>query len=250
MPANVGDIGSQRQQILDLIQQTGGFFDTDPQAQQLQGFFDTQNAQDLLGQFQGRASGADSPFSQNVISSLLAGNSDSAAGRVASEQGQINRQFSRQGLGGSGGQLQANFASQRAASRAQRQGRRDITSRAALGNFQARERAQGQVQGFLNQQLQAQQFLTQQRFGAQSQATGREVDFRSRLQDISSQNQQNQQQQNFLNRANVLAGQANQTGQIGRGGYRDPGGAAQIQANRNTASTQLNALIASGGGFF
>lgn len=261
--ATVGSLADQRQLILDRIAQLGGFYDTDPVSQRYQQGAFGENPEQLLlqSQLQGRAGGSDAPFTPSVISALLGQSSDALAGRVANESDLVRQNFANRGLGGSGLEASALVNSRRNASAQQIAGRRDITSRAQLENFQARAQAQQQLQGYQQNLLQQQQGLTQSRFGAQSQAAGMETDFRSRLYEIQNQEaqqaQRTKQQQSFMNRINLLAAQANNPGQgSSYGGFTSSAGHmvaqnrfAQEAANRRTASTQLNALLAMGPGY-
>lgn len=154
-------LAQEREKIFGLYGQAGSFYDN-PESQA------------LMAQLQGRAAGTTSPFGADVTSGMYAANADASAGRVAGEQDMIRRAFSNAGMGGSGLQAQAMIQSRRKANAATRTGRREITSRAHLENFQARERAQQQVQNFLaqkQQSMQAAQFAEASARG-QQHATG------------------------------------------------------------------------------
>jgi len=137
-------LAQEREKIFGLYGQAGSFYDN-PESQA------------LLAQLQGRASGEAVPFDQQVTSGMYAANADASAGRFGGESDMIRRAFSNAGMGGSGLQAQAMIQSRRKANAATRTGRREITSRAQLENFQARERGQQQVQNFLAQKQQAMQ---------------------------------------------------------------------------------------------
>lgn len=141
---------------------------------QLAQFYERPEAAGLMQQMSQRASGADAPYTQDVTNSMYADNADASAGQVRNERGLIDRAFGNAGLSGSGLQMSARINSQRRASALARQGRRDITSRASLANYQAREQAQGQVQNYLSQ-IQ----------GAQERAGMAEVDFRGQAREVS-----------------------------------------------------------------
>ncbi len=141
---------------------------------QMQAFYERPEAAQLLQQFQQRASGQDQPYSQQVQNSQLADNADSAAGQFRWEREQGARQFGNAGLSGSGLQMSNMYNSQRRASALARQGRNQITSRAALANYQAKTAAQQDVQSYLSQMNQA-----------QMQAGQAEVDFRSQAREVT-----------------------------------------------------------------
>lgn len=141
---------------------------------QLAAFYEKPEAAQLMQQFQSRANGQDSPYGPDVVNSQLADNSDASAGQVRNERGMIDRAFGNAGLAGSGLQASAHMNSQRRASALARQGRRDITSRASLANYQAKERASQDVLNY----LQVQQ-------GAQERAGMAEVGFRSQAREIT-----------------------------------------------------------------
>lgn len=151
---------------------------------QMQMFYERPEAAQLLQQMQGRASGTDSPYTQGVVNSQLADNADGAAGQVRSEREGIARAFGNAGLSGSGLQMSANINSRRRASALARQGRNQITSRATLANFQARENAQQQVQSYLGQ-INA----------SKMQAGQAEVDFRGQAREVTQEPVGAQQQQ-------------------------------------------------------
>lgn len=142
--------------------------------EQLRTYYDRPDAAQLLQQLQGRASGQDAPFTQDVIGSLLAGNADASAGMARSEGDMLRQRYANAGLSGSGIETSAMVMSRRRASALARAGRREITSRAALENYQARERAQSQVMQYV-----------QQRQMAEQAAGMAEVDFRSRMQAVA-----------------------------------------------------------------
>jgi hypothetical protein len=140
---------------------------------QMQMFYDKPEASQLMQQLQSRASGADSPYTQDVQNAQLAQNADAAAGQFRFERENMMRGFANAGLSGSGLMMSSMFNSQRRANALARQGRQQITSRAALANYQAREAAQQQVQSYLAQ------------INASKMAAGQaEVDFRSQAREV------------------------------------------------------------------
>lgn len=117
----------------------------------LLGFYDRPEGQALMQQLQARASGQSQPFTPGVVNAQLANNADASAGQFNNERDLIRMAMSNAGLGGSGLEMSALVNSQRQANGMTRAGRREITSRAELENFQAQERAQSQVQSYLAQ---------------------------------------------------------------------------------------------------
>lgn len=158
--SNVGALEAERAKALSRLED-------------LRQFYDRPDAAQLLQQMQSQASGKDAPFTGDVVGSMLSQNADSGAGQVASDQDMIRQRMSNAGLGGSGLEASAMVTSRRRAAALNRAGRREITSRAALENYQARERAMGRVQQYLAE-----------RQNAESQAGMAEVDFRSRMQSV------------------------------------------------------------------
>lgn len=151
------ELSRQRDLLFEAIQRLGGFYDS-PEAQQ------------LLGQFQDRAGGADAPFTPDVVNYQLGQNSAGVSGQYGTEQEMINRAFANAGLTGSGLQTNALINARSRAAHRVREGRRSITSRAELQNYQARAAAQNELA----------QFLQQQQANAQA-ATVLETDARSKL---------------------------------------------------------------------
>ena len=172
------ELRRQRELMLQRNQQQGQFFDTDPQAQALQGFFGEQPFQSLMSLLQGRAQGTDAPFTQDVINAQLGREQDAAAGQVSGQSDLIRRRFANTGLGGSGAELSALSNVRRRSGQSIRAASRDINSRASLSNFQARERAQGQLQSNLFGQQSALQNLVAQRAASSQQATQNELGIR------------------------------------------------------------------------
>lgn len=140
---------------------------------QLRNFYERPESAQLLTQMQGRASGTDSPFSGEVTSQMYGANADNANGQFGMEREAILRAMGNAGLGGSGLQANAMINARRRSSAAARSGRMEITSRAALGNFQAREQAQQQLMQYM-----------QQRQGAEQDASFKEIDLRSQMRNI------------------------------------------------------------------
>jgi hypothetical protein len=122
-----------------------------------------QELQDLI---MSRARGTVQPFTQPVIQGMFSQNADSAAGQYGSARDQILQQFSRSGLGGSGMELSAMLQAQSQAAGNARAGRRDISTRAAIENYGALERAQDQAARYLqekaNYEQRGQQFQASQ----------------------------------------------------------------------------------------
>jgi hypothetical protein len=140
----------------------------------LRTYYERPDAAQLLAQFQGRASGEQQPFDRPTLDAMYSQNADASAGMFAGERDAIRQQFANAGLGGSGLETSALITSRRRAGAAARAGRRDITSRAALENYQARERAQQQVAQYLRDRQQAEQT-----------AGLAEVDFRSQMREVT-----------------------------------------------------------------
>lgn len=161
MPEANDELERQRELIFSLLQDQRKFFDR-PEAQQARGFITE------------RAEGGASPFGPDVTNAMFADNADAIAAGQAGDTQAINRAFANAGLSGSGAQTSAILNSRSRAAGASRAGRRDITSRAALANFQARERAQQQLVGFLQAQQQAEFQAAQQEANMRSKihATG------------------------------------------------------------------------------
>lgn len=164
--ANVGgplNMEQERQQILDLFRQGSSGYGG-PQAQALE------------QQIGARASGQSQPFDQNVLAGMLSQNADSAAGGYGSERDMIRMAMSNQGLSGSGMETSAILSAMRRQGQQVRTGRRDITTRAALENFGAAERAQAQGMEYLRQKL-----------GYQQQGAFAEAGYRSTFQEPEQQ---------------------------------------------------------------
>jgi hypothetical protein len=138
--------------------------------QQLRQFYQNPESAQLLTQMQSQASGASAPFSPGVVNAQLADNADASAGQVRNEQDMMSRAFANAGMSGSGLEASAMVNSRRRAAAASRARPRPITTPPELANFQARERAQQQLQTYL-----------QQRQQAEAQAGLAEVDLRSRM---------------------------------------------------------------------
>jgi len=241
MPSNIGDLADQRQRILDLISQAGNVYQTDPLAQQQAGFFQAQPWQTLMSQISNRASGQDVPYTQSVINSLLGQQSDAIGQGFGQAQQQVNQGLSRRGLGGSGLGLSAMAGLRSQATAQQIAGRREITSRAQLNNFQARAQAQQQLQGAQGQQFQGQQQFLQGDVANRNLAAQREIDFRSRMQEIAPGLTPRQQQgQDWVTR--TLSAHANSPIPSG---FRTP--AWQTDAalrQRSHSSSLFNATLA------
>jgi hypothetical protein len=239
----VGDLAYQQQRILDLISQAGNIYNTDPLAQQQAGFFQAQPFQNLLGQVQGRASGQDAPFTQPVINSLLAQQSDAVGAGFGGARDALLRQLTRRGLGGSGLGISAQANMRRQATAQQIAGRRDITSRAQLNNFQARQQAQQQLQGLLGQQFSGQQQFLQGNVANQNLAAQREIDFRSRMQEIGP-GMTPRQQANRDRNLRWYTAQANMSLPGNDGSFSGQQMFGVAQQRRNTARDTLNQMLA------
>lgn len=150
----------QRRLLFEALQKAGGFYGSDP------------NAQNLMGQFMGmtQPGGANGPFTPNVVNAQLATNSDSNAAAFGAQRKLVQRAMANAGLTGSGLEASAIMSAQRQSQAATRTGRQAITSRADLENYQARERAQGMAMNFLQQQAQL-----------QSNALGQEAGYRAQM---------------------------------------------------------------------
>ena len=176
--ANVEQLQRERELMLQRNQQQGQFYDTDPQAQRLGGFFQEQPFQSLMSMLQGRASGADAPYTPGVINAQLGREQDAAAGQVAGQSDMIRRRMANAGMGGSGQELSGLSNVRRQAGAGLRAASRDINSRATLANFQAREQAQGQLGANLFGQQSALERLVAQRNASQQVATQNELKIR------------------------------------------------------------------------
>lgn len=181
------ELEQQRQRIEEALLRQRNFFDTNQAAQGLSGFYNDPMAQGLFGQVQDRASGAASPFSPELIASLIANSTGANARGVQRDSSMIRRSFANSGLSGSGLENTALVNSRRQATAQNTAARRDITSRAELANFQARERAQSQVQQILQQRLQHQQQLVESQRNQANQATNNEINYRSQFREITPQ---------------------------------------------------------------
>jgi hypothetical protein len=155
-------LDDQLNEIFRRLGIQGNFYSQDPQAQQLQ------------QQLSDRASGADAPYNQGTIDRLVGQEADGAAAGFAGEQDQINQFFANSGLSGSGVQGSAVVDARRRANAATRSARRDITSRADLSNFQAKETAQQQLQTYVAQREMAMRDVAAQEIEQRSRihATG------------------------------------------------------------------------------
>ena len=154
-------LAEQRDMIFELLKKQLDFYNR-PEAVQ---------AQQLLTD---RAQGGSVPFGPNVVNAMFADNADAQAAQVAGDAELINRAFANAGLSGSGLQTSAILNSRSRAAGRSRAGRRDITSRAELANFQAKERAQQQLVAFLAQKQAAEQAVAFREADLRSQihATG------------------------------------------------------------------------------
>lgn len=117
----------------------------------LLGFYGRPEGQALMTQMQDRAVGLNQPFTPQVVNNMLGENADATNQSYQSERELIARAMANAGLSGSGLQGSANVNALRKANAATRAGRREITTRAQLENYQAQERAQMQVQSYLAQ---------------------------------------------------------------------------------------------------
>lgn len=136
-----------------------------------QNFYNGPDQQALQSMFMGRSAGKDMPFTPNVMQAMFSQNAQGANGAFGAERDMIRQGMTNAGLGGSGAEMSQML---RARTRAQQQvaaGRRDITSRATLENFNARERAQTQAQSFFAQRAAHQQQGAFAEAGFRSQAT-------------------------------------------------------------------------------
>lgn len=152
------DLMAEREKILGLFQNDQNFYNQGP-------------ANDLRSMLMGRSSGQDRPYSQGVMESMFSQNAQGAAGQFSSERDMLQRSMGNNGLAGSGAETRAIIGAKTRAQHQMQAGRREITSRAALENFNARERAQTQAQSFLGQQAQHQQSGAFAEAGFRSQAT-------------------------------------------------------------------------------
>lgn len=142
MPETTDQLEEYRRKLLERYETLRGFYDSPGQQQFQQGL-------------EARASGSDVPYTQNVINSQLSQNADAGAAGHASNQNAIQRAFANSGMSGSGLQASATLNSRRRTQAATRTGRNQIRSRADLENFQARERANQQLQSYVAQKYQA-----------------------------------------------------------------------------------------------
>lgn len=132
-----GIVASQeRAKILQILKQSQ------------QGLMDP-NSEELKDMLYARGRGNDVPFTPNVLAGMYSQNADSAAAGFGSERDMVRQSMANQGLTGSGMETASILSAMRAQGQQVRTGRRDITTRAQLENFGARERAQAQIQEFL-----------------------------------------------------------------------------------------------------
>lgn len=171
-------------QILGNYSELGDLTQNSAEFQTLGGMFDSPQFQEHFGNLQARASGADQPFNDQVVASMI-GMETGANARSVQNQDAITRQaMANSGMGGSGLEASQMISARRSASAASRQARSQITSKAHLSNFQARERAQQEIQGYLQQQLQNQQFIAAQKAALQAQATMGQNEALMQMRDI------------------------------------------------------------------
>jgi len=140
--------------------------------------YDSPAAQTLESQIAARSSGQSRPFDQNVLAGMYSQNADSAAGGFGAERDMIRMAMANQGLSGSGMETSAILSAMRRQGQQVRTGRRDISTRAALENFGAAERAQAQGMEYLRQ-----------RAAYQQQGAFAEAGYRSTLQEPETQGQ-------------------------------------------------------------
>lgn len=181
-----------RQQIIDNYSRLGGLTQTAPEFQQVAGFHQQAPAQALMAQLQGRAAGTDVPFTPSVIATMVGQDVGAANRAMQNQNALVRQQMARSGMSGSGMELSALINARRAAAASARAARSRITSRAHLSNFQARERAQQQIQGYLQQQLQNQQFMAAQAANLQAQSVGGANQFLEQTRQVQQGGQNNQ----------------------------------------------------------
>ena len=175
-------LDDHRNMLFSRLQKLSNFYGWDPEAQQ------------LAQQLQGRASGTDAPFGQGTVDRLVGQESSAASAGLGMEQDEIRQYFANAGLSGSGVEGSSLVNARRRASAATRAARRDITSRADLANFQARQDAQQQLQTYVAQRQQALQdaVFQESQYRSQINATG---DAQNVNQATSAGQQQAQQPQ-------------------------------------------------------
>ena len=118
----------------------------------LEQFYQGGDATNLMAQLQAQASGQNVPYTQNVLANMLADNSGASSAQFRGDQQTINRAFANSGMSGSGLQADAILNARQRSAAMTRAGRRDITTRAELANYQAQERGRMQIQSYLAQQ--------------------------------------------------------------------------------------------------
>ena len=121
------------------------------------GLYQDPLAQQLEAALSGQLSGADSPFTADVVTGLGSQASDAAAAGFESDRDMILRAMANAGVSGSGAQASAMLNAKRRANAANRSARRDIRTRADLENYQARERARASLNSYLSQRASAMQ---------------------------------------------------------------------------------------------
>ena len=192
-----------RAQILADFGRLENLTQTAPEFQNVAGFYQQPAGSALMAQLAARASGQDAPFTPQVISSLIGQDVGAAARGVSNQSMLIRQQMANAGMSGSGLELSGLVNARRQASASARQARAQITSRAQLANYQARAQAQEQIQGYLQQQLQAQQFMATQKAQLARDAILGQNEFQARMREVSQAGLAQQQGQ----------GQAQQTKQ-------------------------------------
>lgn len=250
------ELAVQRQKIEEAIQRMRGFYDTNAAAQGLANFYNTPESQTLFGQVQGRAAGQDSPFSANLISSLIADSTSANARGVSRDSDMIRRMMANSGLSGSGLETSALVNARRGATAQTTAARRDITSRAELANYQAKVAAQQEVNQMLQQRLAAQQELVAGQRNQANQADAQDINYRSQFREITPQpggtgqasssggswvDRWNQGQINYLTQ--VANGVTNRYG-AGQGVPWSAGMVGQANADSAYARDRLNQLLA------
>lgn len=159
-------LAEQRRLIEEALRRMGGFYDNNA------------DAQTLMQRTMGQVTGQDVPFTQTVLNNMLGQNADSANGQFQQQRRIIDRGFANAGLTGSGLQSSALADAAANAARAARAGRRDITTRAELENYNARITAQQMAQSFLQQREDVARNAAEKEiaYRAQMHATGSEGD--------------------------------------------------------------------------
>lgn len=190
-------------------------------------FYNRPEGQQLMQQLQQRASGQAQPFTPGVVNAQLANNADASAGQFNNERDMIRMAMGNAGLGGSGLETSALVNSQRQANGMTRAGRREITSRAELENYQAQERAQGQVQSYLAQKQ-----------ANEAAARAAEVGLRSQMTMEGDASATTAQAGGYANATNGASGQSIVAGPSGQGGTSSGGGAAAPAVNAPPRPTQ------------